>query len=265
MECATPALRVDQARFSYGPRTIFDGVSFEVPTSQVFCLLGANGCGKTTLLRCVTGALKLDRGRILIGPDDLTTLNPTALARRLGVVYQDHVAPFAFSVLDVVRMGRAPHLGFFDNPSGRDTKMAEESIDRVGISHLRSRPYTAISGGERQLALIARALCQEPQIILLDEPTSHLDYANSIMVLRLLDDLASHGLTIVMTTHQPDHPLLMRSQVALIRDGSLLAIGAAEQVITTANLRRTYGIDVEVVTTHLPGADRDVMICVPVF
>ena len=260
-----PALvQVEHATFCYGDRTILRDLSFEVAPGEILCLLGPNGSGKTTLFRCLAGSLKLKSGTIRIAGADVTSLRPLALARLLGIVFQDHAAQFPFTVLDVVRMGRAPHLRFLATPSAADTKIAEAVIGRLGIAHLADRPYTSISGGERQLALIGRALCQEPQVLLLDEPTSNLDYRNNIIVVRTLRDLARSGLAIILTTHAPDQALLIGSQIALLRDGSFIAHGTAASELTSANLQRTFDMDIEVATAHVPRLGRPVSVVVPI-
>jgi iron complex transport system ATP-binding protein len=258
-----PLLRVERASFRYGDRPIFDELTFSVSAGEILCLLGPNGSGKTTLFRCLTGSLKLHAGSIRLGEANLADLGPPAVARILGIVFQEHVASFPFTVLDVVRMGRAPHLGFFATPSAADTRRAEMILERLGIAALANRPYTAISGGECQLALIGRALCQEPRIMLLDEPTSHLDYRNAMIVLRTVRELARSGLAVIMTTHAPDQPLLLSSRVALLRGGKFIAHGQASDVLTSENLRRTYEMDIEVVRTPVPGLSRPVSVVVP--
>jgi len=165
-------LQVRGAAFGYDDREVFGGLDFEVCAGETLCILGANGCGKTTLLRCLGGGLRLKRGKIALAGRDLAALGPIEIARTMGFVFQEHSAPFPFPVLEVVRMGRAPYLSFLAQPSKRDTAIAEQALEMVGMAHLRDKPYTRISGGERQLVLIARTLAQQPRVILLDEPTS---------------------------------------------------------------------------------------------
>jgi iron complex transport system ATP-binding protein len=257
-------IRVEHAVFGYGPHTILGDLSFEVASGEILCLLGPNGSGKTTLFRCLAGGLKLRSGTIEIGGTDVTAIKPLALAWLLGVVFQEHAAPFPVTVLDVVRMGRAPHLRFFASPSAADTRIAEAIVARLGLTHLAGQPYTQVSGGERQLALIGRALCQEPRILLLDEPTSNLDYRNSMLVVRTVTELARSGLTVIMTTHAPDQALLLGGKVALLRDGTFVAYGAAAQELTSGNLQRAYDMDIEVVSAYVPRLGRSVSVVVPV-
>jgi iron complex transport system ATP-binding protein len=263
-EETSPIIRVEHAVFGYGPHPVLRDVSFEVAAGEILCLLGPNGSGKTTLFRCLTGSLKIASGTIELDGADVAAIRPLALARLMGVVFQEHPAPFPFTVLDVVRMGRAPHLRFFASPSAHDTAMAEAVVERLGLAHLADRPYTLVSGGERQLALIGRALCQEPRVLLLDEPTSNLDYRNSTLVLRTVTELARTGLAVIMTTHAPDQALLLGGKVALLRDGRFVAYGAAAEELTSANLQRTYDMDIEVASAYVPRLGRSVSVVIPI-
>jgi ABC-type cobalamin/Fe3+-siderophores transport system ATPase subunit len=249
-----PRIQLEDAAFSYGDQSIFRHLSLDLRQGQILCLLGPNGCGKTTLLRCASGLAPLQEGRVLVDGKDMALLGEVERAKIIGFVFQEHHVLFPYTVLDVVRMGRAPHLGLFAVPSRRDTQVADEAIETVGISELRLKRYTEISGGERQLALIARALAQEPTILLLDEPTSHLDFGNQTLILETIKRLTSqHGLAVLMATHVPDHALFIASQVALMKAGGFLARGTPQEVVTEKNLKALYGIDVRIVAVS--GAD----------
>ena len=257
------ALRAEGVGFGYPGRAVFDDLSLDVVPGELLCLLGPNGCGKTTLLRCLGGALKVQRGRVLLDGVDLSTLAVDAIARRVGFVFQEHTPPFPFPVIEVVRMGRAPHLGFLSAPSTRDTHIAEDALDLVGLRHVRDKPYTQLSGGERQLVLIARTLAQQPAVILLDEPTSHLDFHNEALVLAIVARLASQGMAVVMTTHRPDHALVYATRVALMRDGQFLAVGSPTEVMSEAQLRELYGIDVHILTGLDLATGTEMRACIP--
>jgi iron complex transport system ATP-binding protein len=234
-----------------------------VMKGEVLCILGANGCGKTTLLRCLNGSLKLNKGHVYLGGRDIHTMSVVDVARYIGFVFQEHSAPFPFSVLEVVRMGRTPYLSFFESPSAKDTLVAEQALDMVGMVHYRDKPYTQISGGERQLVLIARTLAQEPKIVLLDEPTSHLDFKNQTLVLRMINRLAESGMTVIMTSHLPNHALLYSSRVALMNTGSFMAIGSPETIVNEENLKGVYGMDVKILEVAGEGTDDIVRFCIP--
>jgi iron complex transport system ATP-binding protein len=257
-------LRLEEAGFGYPGRPVFDSIELDVVPGELLCLLGPNGCGKTTLLRCLGGALHLQRGRVLLGEADLSGMAVDAIARRIGFVFQEHTPPFPFPVIEVVRMGRAPHLGFLSAPSMRDARIAEDALNLVGLGHVRDKPYTQLSGGERQLVLIARSLAQQPAIILLDEPTSHLDFHNEALVLAIVARLAAQGLAVVMTTHRPDHALVYATRVALMRDGRFLSVGPPTEVMSEEQLRELYGIDVRILTGVDPRTGAHMRACIPV-
>jgi iron complex transport system ATP-binding protein len=254
-------LTLKNGTFNYGERTIFSGLEFTVSRGDVICILGANGCGKTTLLRCLNGALKLKTGQVLLEGRDVTAMSAIDIARKMGFVFQEHSAPFPFTVLEVVRMGRAPYMGMFSHPGLRDNLLAEQALDMVGMLHLKDKPYTQISGGERQLVLIARTLTQEPQIVLLDEPTSHLDFKNQTLVLKMVNMMAENGMTVVMTTHLPNHAMQYSNKVILMNDGRFLASGDPEQTLTEEHLRKTYGIHVQIFTANNPKNGSETKYC----
>lgn len=260
---ANAKVAVSSATFAYGSRDIFTDLSLEVDSGEVLCLLGANGCGKTTLLRCLSGYLRLKSGSILLEGQDIAAISTTALARRIGFVFQDNSATFPYSVLEVVRMGRAPHLPFFASPGPEDTRIAEQALENVGISHLRDKKFTEISGGERQLAVIARALAQEPEVIIMDEPTSALDFRNQTLILRMIGKLASQGLTIIMSSHFPNNALLFSNRVAMMHGGRLIAVGSAGEVITEANLKEIYGIEARILQATDPQSGAALKFVVP--
>ena len=242
-------LTLAHGRFAYGEHTIFSDLSFSLLPGRVSALLGPNGCGKTTLLHCLSGALPLQSGEVVLEGKPLAAHGASERARRIGYVFQEHVTVFPYSVLETVRMGRAPHLGFFESPSRHDTELAETALQTVGCLHLRDKRYTEISGGERQLVLIARALAQEPTILLLDEPTSHLDFGNQMLLLATVERLArERQLAVLMSTHFPNHALLVGSYVYLMRDGRLVSEGSPGDVINVDSLRTLYGIDVRILS-----------------
>lgn len=255
-------LRVEDAEFYYdaGRKSGFTGVSFSVRRGEVLCILGPNGCGKTTLLKCLTGLYDLDSGRVWLDDNEMSELGRREVAKFVGYVPQIHQPAFPFSVLDAVLVGRAPHLDFFASPGKEDLEIAERAIDAMGISELRDRPYTQLSGGERQMVVFARVLAQQPSVLLLDEPTSHLDFGNQIRVLNLVEELASVGLSVVMTSHFPDHAFLSSNDVVVMKDHQVVASGPPEEVVTEEMLERIYGVKVRIVNLENPAGRR---ICVP--
>lgn len=233
--------------FSYnGNGNIFEDINFSIKKGEIFCILGANGTGKTTLIRCLNGLMKLNSGEVLLNGKNIYSLNHAEIARNIGYIPQMHNSTFPFTVLDVVLMGRAPHLDLFSSPAEKDIKIAENSLKTLNIFHMRDKPYTEISGGEQQLVFIARVLTQEPGILILDEPTSHLDFGNQIRTLDIIEKLSNNGLSIVMSSHFPDHAFLSADKVAIMKGKNFIDIGRPEDVITEENMEKTYGINVKI-------------------
>ena len=253
-----PALiEVRGAGFRYGDHAVFSGLNFEVHRGEVLTILGPNGCGKSTLLRCLGGALALNEGSVRLGQVDLSSLDVRSRARKIAFLFQDHTPSFPFAVLDVVSMGRTPYLSSFGSPSRSDVALAEAALEQVGMAHLKNRPYTEISGGERQLVLLARTLVQQPAVILLDEPTAHLDFKNQVHSLNKIGALAGRGVTMIMTTHDPNHAFLFPGRALLMHPGGAVVVGAATEVITEASLSAAYGINISVLSAaraHSPAA-----------
>ncbi len=247
-------IRLRDGAFSYGEHEVFSGLNLDIAPGEVLSILGPNGCGKTTLLRCLSGAFKLSGGTIWLNGKDITTFGIIELARNIGFVFQDHAASFPFSVLEIVTMGRAPYLGRFASPSAKDREFAESALSKVGMLHIKDKPYTEISGGERQLILIARTLAQEPQVIMFDEPTSHLDFKNQAVCLSIINKLAEQGISMIMATHNPNHALLFPNTVAMMNNGKFIAIGKADEVITEDTLNEIYGIGVKVFSVPDPNS-----------
>jgi iron complex transport system ATP-binding protein len=240
-------LRIKDASFGYSPhKNVWQDINIEVNEGDCLCLLGPNGSGKTTLLNCINGTFPLNQGSISINGRNIKTYSITDLAKTIGIVFQDHTAPFPYSSLEVVRMGRTPYLGMFETPSRADTALAYSMMEMLGIAELANNSYTQISGGERQLVLIARTLCQEPEIILFDEPTSHLDFKNQAMVLRTIRKLSENGMTIVMTSHFPNHVWKIGTHVAMLGNSGIVVQGPVDDVMTEENLSETYRVEVKI-------------------
>ena len=244
----------------YGSHVVARGITLGLDRGEVLCLLGPNGAGKTTLFRTLLGLQRPLGGSVAIDGRPLGELPRIEIARRIAYVPQAHVTEFSYSVLDVVLMGRTARLGPFARPGRADERIAHDRLAALGIAALAERDYTRISGGQRQLALIARALAQEAPILVLDEPTASLDFGNQAMVLGRVRALAAEGFGIVLSTHDPDHALMVATRVAVIADGGLVASGAPREVVTAALLSAVYRTPVEVEET--PSGRR---VCVPAF
>jgi iron complex transport system ATP-binding protein len=245
------AMRLHAHRLAIGYRGYVVGrdISLSLEPGEVLCLLGPNGAGKTTLFRTLLGLLPPLDGRVVLGSDPLETLRPAEIAQRMAYVPQAHVTEFSFSVLDVVLMGRTARLKTFGSPGARDERIAREKLAGLGIEDLATHDYTRISGGQRQLALIARALAQEAPILVLDEPTASLDFGNQAIVLAGIRDLADQNYGIVLSTHDPDHALMVATRVAIIADGGLRALGPVEEVVNAEILSEIYRTEVRVEQT----------------
>jgi iron complex transport system ATP-binding protein len=255
-------LEMSKLSCGYEGRPIIANVSLTVGDGEILCLLGPNGVGKTTFFKTILGFLKLLGGRISLDGEDIAGWSRRRLARAVGYVPQAHIPPFPFKVADVVVMGRTAHLGPFAAPSLEDQDIADAALETLHIGALRDRIYTEISGGERQMVLIARALTQQPALLILDEPTSNLDFGNQIRVLQQINQLARKGLGVIMTSHFPDHAFLCSGKVGIMQKGGELMIGAPDEMITEAYMRDTYGVAVKVIVGELEDG-RGIKTCVP--
>lgn len=254
----TQVMNCINASFSYdGVKNIFEDINFVIEKGDIFCILGANGTGKTTLIKCLTNLMNLDSGQIKLDGKDIKFMNNAEIARNIGYIPQIHNSTFPFTVLDVVLMGRSPHLDLFESPSEKDYKIALDSLKMLNISYMKEKPYTEISGGEQQLVFVARVLAQQPSILVLDEPTSHLDFGNQIRTLNIIDKLAKNGLSVIMTSHFPDQAFISSNKVAIMQNGNFIDIGSPDDVITERNMEKTYGIKVKIVDIE------DRLACIP--
>ena len=245
--------------FGYRHHAVGRDVTLAVEPGEVLCLLGPNGCGKTTLFKTLLGLIPAQSGRLELDGRSVSSFGREEFARRIAYVPQAGTTAFPFLVRDLVLMGRASRIGTFAIPSAHDRAKAAEAMAMLGITHLADRPFTMISGGERQMTLIARALAQEPAMIVLDEPTASLDFGNQARVLGRINQLAESGLAIILSTHDPSHAFACGDRVALMKGGRLVALGPPESVVTPDALRDLYGVEVAV--AWLDAAGRQV--CVP--
>jgi iron complex transport system ATP-binding protein len=255
-------LDVSDLAFGYRDREVGRGVSFGLAGGEVLCLLGPNGGGKTTLFKTILRLLAPRGGRVAVDGEPVGGWSRGRLARVFGYVPQAQLGLFPFTVAETVLMGRTAHIGPFATPSRGDCAIAEEMLAVLGIGHLAERPYTEISGGERQLTLIARALAQQPAILIMDEPTASLDFGNQVRVLGEVEQLARRGIAIMLSTHDPDHAFLCAHRVALLHRGRLARLGPPDEVITRESLREVYGVEVTV-TEVSRAAGRPARVCVP--
>jgi len=255
-------LEAQHLDFGYGARRVGHDVSLSVEAGEVLCLLGPNGSGKTTLFKTLLGLLPAQGGAVRVDEMDLRARARNEIARRVSYVPQAHAAFFPFTVEEVVLMGRTAHLGLFSSPSRRDREAARGAMARMQIEHLAASVYTRISGGERQLTLIARALAQEARVAVMDEPTANLDFGNQVRVLQHIQGLARSGIGVLLSTHDPDHAFICADRVAMLHDGRLARLGEPGATITPESLREIYGVEVAVVRVPL-GNGKERRVCIP--
>ena len=246
-------LEIKNAKFSYKNNKVFEQVGFCVEAGEVCCVFGPNGCGKSTLLECVLGLLKLDEGEIFIQGNDTRGMKPSEIARFAAFVPQLHEKTFPYSVLDFVLMGRAAFTGLLGAPKPVDTEIALEALDSLGLRSFRNKPYTQLSGGELQLVLIARALTQQTPVIVLDEPTSHLDFRNDIAILETIAKLAKEkNLAVLMATHFPNQAFFFEYRdlpvkVLMMGDKSLRMTGKPSEMFTKEHMHDMFGVESRVI------------------
>ena len=242
-------LTVKQLTIGYDGKPIGRDISFSLTAGETLSLLGPNGSGKTTLFKSLLRLIEPLGGSIRIDGEDTSNWPRRAMARCFGYVPQAGGGYFPFTVREMILMGRTAHLSAFASPGPRDQQAAQMALERLGIARLAERPYPQLSGGEKQLTLIARALAQEPRFLILDEPTASLDFGNQVRVLQQVRQLAQSGIGIVLSTHHPDQAFVLGGLALLLRDGRLMAAGPVTEVITPEQLRALYGIEVEVLAT----------------
>ena len=243
-------LHIKQLKYRYPGRQepLLEDVNLRLEQGNLLTILGANGAGKSTLLNCMAGLIRPQSGSVMLNGHDMTALSSRDIAKCIAYVSQQAPQTYQYSVVDYVLLGRAAQIGVFGRPGRRDYEAAEQSLAQLGIAHFASKNYMRLSGGEKQMVNIAKALAQEPQLILFDEPTAALDYGNVFRTLSLVAALAEQGYTIVMTTHNPDHPMLLSdrlptSRVALLGRSGSLHSGKVGGIITEAALAELYHTD----------------------
>jgi iron complex transport system ATP-binding protein len=233
----------------YRKKPVFSGLSFTVEPGKVFCVLGPNGVGKTTLFRTIIGFEKPLGGDIFLGAKRLECWKRKELAKKIAYVPQAHIPPFPYTVEEVVIMGRTVRFekNYFGRtlPGKADYEKTKSILERMGIAHLQKRTYTHISGGERQLVLIARALAQEPEYLVMDEPAINLDFGNQMHLIKEIIRLREAGIGIIMTSHHPDHVFLCADKVMLMKWGNRFSIGSRDEILTEDQLTDTYGVNIK--------------------
>lgn len=249
-----PLIEVKNIAFGYEDVPVLEDVSLDIGHGEVFCLLGPNGSGKTTLLDCFLGLNKLEQGSISINGKNIADMHPSETARLLAYIPQSHQKNFPFTVFDVVLMGRTAYTGFFDAPDSSDREIASGVLTEMGMEHLSNRDYTRISGGEGQLVLIMRALAQEAPVLIMDEPSSHLDFKNEMLLLEMIIKIIKDGSrSVVLTTHSPYIAFFLENRripvrAGLLEDGRLTEVGPPSDVLNTENIARVFGVNTAMIS-----------------
>lgn len=245
-------LSVEEVNFQYSPDApiVLDDLCLDIPSGKITAILGPNGTGKTTLLHLLLGLLKPSKGFIKVAGKTHRDYSKQALSQLIGLVPQFESVPFNFTVFEYVLLGRSPYLKPFQLPGEADLVITEEAINQAGIGQLAEKPVMEISGGERQLVNISRALAQKTKILLLDEPTAHLDLENQNRILSLLKRMSAEGITVVLTTHDPNAAIFAADRFVLMNKGNIAAQGRLEEVITPENLSRIYRTPIRVEKTN---------------
>ena len=236
--------------FGYSSKSkIFEDLNFKIDRCEILSILGPNGCGKTTLLKCLLGTFNLTGGIIRINGKDLREIKNVRNSQNIGYVPQNHQTAFPYTALEMVLMGRARFIGMFSTPKDENLEIAKESLQILGVGHLEDRSFPELSGGEKQLVLIARALASKAKILIFDEPTSALDYRNQYVILEVLRKLTRKcGFTVIMTTHHPEHALHISDKVILMDDTNNIIYGGVNETLTDENLQKAYGMNVRVIS-----------------
>jgi iron complex transport system ATP-binding protein len=256
-------LEIQNAAFGYRGKTVLSDVNLELNAGTTTCLIGKNGAGKTTLFKSLLGVLPLLKGEIKIDGKNINRWKRRDYARIVAYVPQASALPFPFTVFDVVLFGRTAHLSHFASPGKYDRQVAEECLEKLKISHLQNRIFTQLSGGEQQMVIVARALAQQPAFLVMDEPTSSLDFGNQIKIIRQVNELKNDSLGIIMATHSPDHAFMCRADVIVVHKGKIWKSGDCSHVITESILKEIYGVEVCICSVK-NGNQPDVKTCMPV-
>ena len=253
------SFETENLSFSYGAREVLRAVSFRGEYGEFLSVLGPNGVGKSTLFKCMLGILRPSGGRARVDGREIAPMSAAELARLIAYVPQSHSPVFNYSVLDTVLMGTTAQLGPFASPGKEQRALAEETLARLGIASLRHRGCRNISGGERQLVLIARAMAQRAKILVMDEPSSGLDFGNRVRVMDTVRGLTEQGYCVIQSTHDPDQAYRYSDKILALYDGGVLAFGSPKETVCSEVISKLYGLPIEVCSLR----DDSVRVCVP--
>ncbi len=255
-------LQVKNLSGGYGKKIICKNISFNIEKKDVVCIVGPNGSGKTTLIKLILSLLKKTNGNVYVNNQETSQLTSRERAKIIAYVPQQHSLQFSLSVFDVVLMGRTSHIPGFASPSQEDENFVKKCLEELKLQHLASELYDTLSSGQKQMVLIARALCQKPQILIMDEPTANLDYYNQSIVIKTIQSLSKQGYSILITSHDLNQPFLYANKVAMLKKGLLHIFDTTEKALTKENLEAVYELSMDVISAK----DRNGLIrkiCVP--
>lgn len=256
-------LQVSNLHAGYGKVNILKDVNLSMDSGDFLCILGANGCGKTTLLKTILGILTPESGSVTLDGENVHKMPVRTLAQKIAYIPQAHVPPFPFKVKDVVLMGRTPFLGYMASPKAADRKVVEDIMEMLDISWMADKSYTKLSGGQRQMVIVARALAQQPRLLIMDEPTASLDFGNQYVVLNRMVNLSAGGMSVIMVTHDPDHAFFCANRTVTMKDGRVLKSGTPREVIVEDAMEEIYRTPVKIADVALTDTV-DASICVPI-
>ncbi len=247
-------LKVEKGTFYYKKSVpIFENISFEAKEGEILAILGPNGAGKTTMLRCITGMLKWRSGKSILDEEDIAAMRPKKLWSKMAYVPQAKSVSSAYTALEMVLLGRSSHMNVFEAPKESDVEKALEVLGFLGIAHLAEKKCSEVSGGELQMILIAKALVSDPEILVLDEPESNLDFKNQLVVLDAMSNLAAQGMTCIFNTHYPAHALQRAQKSLILSKGGSYVFGDTVSVVTEENIRKAFGVDAVIGEIETPG------------
>ncbi|RXJ69716.1 ABC transporter [Halarcobacter ebronensis] len=242
--------KAQNLKFSYGNKEILKGIDFEINSSYIVSILGPNGCGKTTLLKIMLGFLKPTEGKIYFDNKELSKIKPKELFQKVAYIPQIHDGAFGYLVKDVVLMGRMPYKTLFSNFNKYDKEISLKALDILGILELKDEIYTTLSGGQRQLVLIARAITQQADIFIMDEPVNGLDFGNQYKLLNKIKELSKKDLTFIKTSHYPDHVFFVSNEALFLDKGKILEKGDPNLIIREENIKKVYNIESKITTVY---------------
>ena len=238
-------LDLDEVTVGYKGVPVLKDVSFSLNAGEVLCILGPNGSGKTTLFKTIMKLKQPITGMISIDGRDISSWPFDKIAGYIGYIPQNYSPVFPYTALEMVLMGRTPRLGMCSIPKAKDIEIAMESMKTLNILPLKDKAFTKISGGERQLVLIARAIAQQTKLLIMDEPTNNLDFGNQALILNQIKKLSQKGMAVIMATHVPEHAFLYADKALMVKDGDVLAYGKSKDVLSEENLRKLYRVNLK--------------------